>query len=61
MFKNNRTNFEALLENLKEKARLTKSEKSIKLSDTQILSEPENKNPEGKVDTSGKRKRKKSK
>jgi hypothetical protein len=30
MFKNNRTNFRALIENLKEKARLTKEKRSIK-------------------------------
>jgi hypothetical protein len=30
MFKNNRTNFRALIENLKEKARLTREKRSIK-------------------------------
>lgn len=30
MFKNNRTNFQALIENLKEKARLNKEKRAIK-------------------------------
>lgn len=30
MFKNNRTNFRALIQNLKEKARLTRERRSIK-------------------------------